>query len=120
MTTTEITSPPTTSIDKSSSLKIFQDLLMKIDVESDIDAKQKSCEKKIYNTWGAKNQWKCCQGRAHFAPSRNIMYQCCGNRAYVPTSHLCCGDEIQKKVVASYMNEQRIGIKKCCAEKTVS
>lgn len=116
-----IPSPPAsvTSFDKSESLERFQDLL-KIEIESEITVKQKSCEKKYYNFWGTNNQWKCCQGRAHYSPSRKIIYQCCGNRAYVPTSHLCCGDEIQKKVVSSYTNSKKIGIRKCCAGTTVS
>lgn len=79
------------------------------------EQKQKQCERTYNNRYN--NRWKCCDGRAHYAPSRWISYQCCGDRAYVPTSHLCCGNEIQKKVIGSGAGAATIGIKKCCAGK---
>eukprot|EP00111_Clytia_hemisphaerica_P016349 TCONS_00048397-protein len=85
------------------SLQSFFEMLKK-----DNERKQQLCMKKY-----SPKRFRCCEGRAHFIPSRRIKYLCCRGKAYVPTSHLCCGMEVQRKVVSG----QRTGIKKCCAGK---
>jgi len=85
----------------------------------DLEAKQTYCERK----WAYNTRMKCCEGQAHFAPSPRIKYQCCKSRAFVPTSQLCCGDEVQSITVTgmiSLRGKSRAGIKKCCAGTNVS